>query len=66
MTPSRWDRLGEVFAGALERSGAEREEFLVSTCGQDCELLRQVRQLLEDHEQQRALILKHSDFCIGK
>ena len=44
------ERAGEVFLAALSRPVAEREAFLVSACGGDDELLKEVGSLLLFHE----------------
>ncbi len=35
MTPERWRRLQELFAGAVERRSAERDAYLRAACGDD-------------------------------
>ncbi|MFP6873335.1 MAG: hypothetical protein VCA55_07460, partial [Verrucomicrobiales bacterium] len=45
-------RAREILPGALERSGEERQTWLLKMCGQDDELLTRVRQLLGDREQE--------------
>ena len=46
MKPERWKEIERVFEAALDRSAAERESFLEQTCGDDTELLAEVRRLL--------------------
>ena len=42
----RWQRVKTIFAGALALSGEERQRYLEQACGQDGELLAEVRSLL--------------------
>ncbi len=50
MTPERMRRMEELFHAAAERSGEERDGWLKAECGDDGELLEQVRQLLASDE----------------
>jgi serine/threonine-protein kinase len=43
----RWQRIGEIFAAAMERPPAERGRYVAETCGGDAELQREVNSLLE-------------------
>ena len=47
MDSARWERVQEIFLGAAEREGAEREAYLVEQCGTDRDLCAEVRSLLE-------------------
>ena len=47
MTPERYQRVNDVFDGAADLDAAAREVFLREQCGDDGELLRAVRALLE-------------------
>src|SRR5262245_22415282 len=49
MPETRWRRMFEVFADALERSADEREAFLLAACGSDEELRREIDELLAQH-----------------
>lgn len=49
MTTERWRRVSEIFQGALERSGAERDAFIVDACGGDDQLRVEVASLLAGH-----------------
>jgi serine/threonine protein kinase/Tol biopolymer transport system component len=49
MDPARWQRIDEVFAGALEQPAGRRGEFLDRACGDDAELRREVESLLANH-----------------
>src|SRR5438270_10234750 len=49
-TDSRWRRIDELFAAALERDPSERRRFLVLTCDGDAALHEQVESLLRAHE----------------
>ncbi len=46
MTPERWRRIEEIFHGALDRTPAERSEFLDRHCGGDRALRAEVESLL--------------------
>ncbi|HJP93124.1 MAG TPA: protein kinase [Pyrinomonadaceae bacterium] len=48
--PRNWQQVKQVFEGALERKGAERQEFLDRECGDDTELREEVESLLRSHE----------------
>ena len=46
MTIDRWNRIEEIFQGALERPSAERSAYLAQACGDDKELLSEIESLL--------------------
>ena len=46
----RWQRVKEIFDGALERRGAEREAFLDRACDGDGEVREEVESLLRSYE----------------
>ncbi|HEU4601259.1 MAG TPA: protein kinase [Steroidobacteraceae bacterium] len=46
----RWNRVKEVFAEALERSGGERDSYIREACGTDEELREEVISLLAAHD----------------
>lgn len=46
MTESRPERIARIFAMALERPLAERDALVERECGEDADLLREVRELL--------------------
>jgi serine/threonine protein kinase/Tol biopolymer transport system component len=48
--PQRWQRVKEVFEGALERHGAERETFLDRECGDQADVRKEVESLLRSYE----------------
>lgn len=48
--PQRWQRVKEIFDGALERQGAEREAFLDRACDGDGEVREEVESLLRSYE----------------
>ena len=48
--PQRWQRVKEIFEGALERRGAEREEFLDRVCDGDADVREEVESLLRSYE----------------
>src|SRR5919106_2334584 len=47
--PQRWQRVKEIFQGALERKGADREAFLDQCCD-DTDLRAEVESLLRSYE----------------
>jgi serine/threonine protein kinase/tetratricopeptide (TPR) repeat protein len=51
MTPERWQRVKELFHGALERSADERPAFLAEACGDDDEARAALEHLLDAHAQ---------------
>ena len=51
MTPERWQRVKELFHGALERSADERPAFLAEACGDDVEARAALERLLDAHAQ---------------
>jgi serine/threonine protein kinase/Tol biopolymer transport system component len=48
--PQRWQRVKEIFEGALEHHGAERESFLENACDGDTEMREEVESLLRSYE----------------
>ena len=50
-TSDRWQRVQDVFAGAIECDGDARARMLDEQCGDDLELRREVESLLASHEQ---------------
>lgn len=50
MNPQRWRQIDELFHDALGRSADERSGFLNGAAGDDTELARQVRSLLDAHQ----------------
>ncbi|MFC4307715.1 protein kinase [Steroidobacter flavus] len=50
MQLERWHQIKDLFSSALEHPTAERSAFLDRSCGNDIELLAQVRSLLDAHE----------------
>ena len=51
MTEERWERIDRIFAEALERPERERERFVAEASGGDESVVREVRALLESHEE---------------
>jgi TolB-like protein/Tfp pilus assembly protein PilF len=51
MTPERWQRMKELFHGALERSADERPAFLAEGCGDDVQARAALDRLLDAHAQ---------------
>ena len=48
--PQRWQRVKEIFAGALEKHGAERDAFLDRMCNGETEVREEVESLLRSYE----------------
>ena len=57
----RWDRIRSIFEACVELEGDELEACLRKECGEDSELLAEVRSLLHAH--QKAVI--HRDIKPG-
>ena len=53
MTPTRWSRVSELFACALELEAPERERLLAR---EDATLRAEVERLLEEHERHGGLL----------
>src|SRR5215470_12052059 len=51
MSPERWQQIGRILKGALERTGQERASYLRQECAGDNELRREVEALLSSNEQ---------------
>ena len=51
MDVARWEQIKELFHTALELNAAERAAFLVTACGDDAELRREVELLLSANHQ---------------
>lgn len=49
MTPERWQRVCTLFNYAVERPPSEADSYLSEQCAGDCELLSEVRRMLEEH-----------------
>jgi hypothetical protein len=50
MTRQRWERLKEVFHGALDQPAPERPAWLARACADDATLLREAEGLLASHD----------------
>jgi serine/threonine protein kinase/Tol biopolymer transport system component len=48
--PQRWQRVKEIFEGALERRGEERDAFLDRACDGDTDVREEVESLLRSYE----------------
>src|SRR5829696_1964389 len=48
--PQRWQRVKEIFEGAMDRHGAERETFLIHECGDQTDVRKEVESLLRSYE----------------
>jgi len=51
MTPERWQKIRELFHGAIERNPQERAAYLGAACAMDPSLLPEVEQLISLNEQ---------------
>jgi serine/threonine protein kinase/tetratricopeptide (TPR) repeat protein len=51
LSDARWQRVKQVFAGAIERGPGERPAFLEQACGGDVALRREVESLIAAHGQ---------------
>jgi serine/threonine protein kinase len=49
-TKQQWEKIKEVFGGALERNASERAAFLDQACGDDRSLRQEVESLIKAHE----------------
>lgn len=50
MTPERWQKVDQLFHAALAYEPSQRVDFLVSACGGDESLRREVESLISSHE----------------
>ena len=50
MTPQEWERVKQLFDGALAELPADRARFLQSKCGEDSYIRSEVERLLAEHE----------------
>ena len=50
MNPQRWQRLADIFLGAIELEGSERATFVRSAVPDDDEMRREVEALLASHQ----------------
>lgn len=55
MEPERWDRVGFLFAGALERPPGARRAFVERAAAEDTALRQEVMSLLDAHEREGGL-----------
>src|SRR5262245_1037939 len=56
MTTHRWKHVKEILGSALEVEASRRESFLVDACGEDQELLDEIRGLLGAYERDPGFI----------
>ncbi|HKD39410.1 MAG TPA: serine/threonine-protein kinase, partial [Myxococcaceae bacterium] len=56
MSLERWQQIGRIFKGALERAGQGRASYLQQECAGDNELRREVEALLSSNEQAGSFI----------
>jgi len=50
MDKERWDRIEEIFGGALDLVGATRRQYLDAACGEDAALRQEVEALLAEDD----------------
>jgi serine/threonine protein kinase len=50
MTPTRWERIKELFAAALEQPSEERSQYLAEACADDFDLRSEVERLIAAHD----------------
>lgn len=50
MSPSRWDRIEQIFHDAVDRRDEDRRAFIVESCAGDEELQKEVESLLRESE----------------
>lgn len=65
MDPLRWQRIGELFAAAGQLDGDCRIAFLKENCGQDEDLFKQVKSLLDIDDRQGLLDSKPTVSTLG-
>ena len=53
---SRWNEIGALFDGALERPAGERRAWLANVCAGDAELRREVESMLAAHERAAGIL----------
>ncbi len=51
-----WERVREIFDGALAREGQERRGYVEQACGDDLELRSELQSLLAAHEESRHFV----------
>jgi serine/threonine protein kinase len=56
MDGDRMERVAELFEGARELAGAERDDWLRTRCGDDDELLTEVTNLLAEYDRQSPML----------
>jgi serine/threonine-protein kinase len=61
MTPERWKRINEIFAGACERPADQRTTFLNKACGGDSTLRAEVEVLLASDDNAGEFLAKPAD-----
>uniref|UniRef100_Q01QI7 Serine/threonine protein kinase with TPR repeats n=1 Tax=Solibacter usitatus (strain Ellin6076) TaxID=234267 RepID=Q01QI7_SOLUE len=62
MTPQRWPLARKLFDAAVKLGPAEADAYLRAECGDDAELLSEVRAMLEEHRRTGALDRPAWDF----
>jgi serine/threonine protein kinase len=60
MQQPEWEKVKEVFTGALELPVAERAAFLAESCGADEALRGEVESLLAAHEEPKNVLEQHT------
>ena len=65
MTPERWNRVKEIFAGALERDPSQRTTYVDEACASDAELRGEVISLLQAHDTAEGFIEQEAAQRVG-
>src|SRR5260370_9932956 len=60
MQQQEWEKVKDVFTGALEQPVAGREQFLAESCGDDEAVRSEVESLLAAHEEPKNLLEQHT------
>lgn len=56
MSSQNWERVREIFDGALAREDQDRHAYVEQACGADVDLRREIQSLLAAHEESRHFI----------
>src|SRR6266550_3730410 len=56
MNPERWQQVKEIFHSALQQAPGERSVFLLTACGGDQALRKEVESLIASHEKNGSFI----------
>ena len=61
MNPQRWQRLREVFEGALDKTSSEAIAWVNAEAGDDTELREEVLALLDSHHRAASFLSQPAD-----